>query len=223
MSDNIIDLTKRIRDLQNRPEQITPVEEYDLGQTGILMDPSLKLDVLTQHAAKQFTNGDLSTYKIHRLLDILRSIHQGIVPCLDLKSTIHVRQITEGGDNPQYSVYMWTMPIARMSEEQPAKTNRYSYQIEVRMLDIKEGSVTKEGWIYPVENMEFSFSEDEVITTRTARHLVSSMNNLIKINGGTARITDDGGYLVALPYGPKLAYVIMLSLEQPIVLTPKDS
>ena len=223
MENNIFDFTKHLQQLKAASEKPIPLEGYALPNTSILMDPALQLDLLVMEAAGNFINGDLEANKIHRLLTLLKYIYEGFMPKFELKSNIVTRQLPGEKSLTSYSVYAWAMMMERMRTEDPEATApfRPSYQLELQLMEFDDDFVIDKGTIYPQEWMEFTFSDDEVITKRIPRHFIKKMNNLVRINGGQGVLTDDG-YLVVLPYGGKLGVMIALVLEHPITLLPED-
>lgn len=223
MNDNIVDFAQRVQLLREKDESPIPLEDYQLPNTDILMDPSMKLNILLQHTADRFMAGDMDAYKIHRLLSIMDHLFAGFMPAYDLKTTMVVRQLPTETAPTEFSVYSWGIGMERMMsrDDEPMKFCP-SYQMEAQLIEVEEGTVTKRGTIYPEDWMEFEFAEDDIITARTPRHFIRRMNDLVKINGGKGIVTQEGSYLVMLPYAPRLAYMVVLALENPITLIPVD-
>ncbi|MNC15561.1 hypothetical protein D3C76_1006160 [compost metagenome] len=224
MDNNIVDFTTRFQLKKELAEKPVPLEGYQLPNSEILMDPSLKLNVLLQHSADKFLDGDMDAYKIHRLLSLMAHVYAGFVPTFDLKTSMVIRKLPTEASPTDFSVYSWGIAMDRMlnRENEETPSFRPSYQLEAQLIEVDEGTVTKVGTIYPDEWMDFSFAEDDIITARTPKHFIRRMNDLVKINGGKGILTSEGGYLVALPYGGRLAYMIALVIENPIVLLPED-
>jgi len=224
MTNNIVDFTQHVQLLRANAEQPIPVEDYQLPNSDILMDPSLKLDILLRHASNRFLDGDMEAYKIHRLLDLMQFLYNGFIPTYDLTTAMVVRRLPNESPPTDYSVYSWGIALDRMinKADNTPMPFRPSYQLEAQLIEIEEGSVTKAGSIYPEDWMEFTFPEDDIITARTARHFVRRMNELIKINGGKASFLEGGWYVVEIPYGPRMAYMVALVLENPITLIPVE-
>jgi hypothetical protein len=224
MDNNIVDFTHRFQMKKDLAEKPVPLEGYQLPNSEILMDPSLKLGILLQHTADKFLDGDMDAYKIHRLLTLMNHIYDGFVPTFDLKTSMVIRKLPTEESPTDFSVYSWGIAMDRMinKDNSVAPGFRPSYQLEAQLIEVDEGTVTKVGTIYPDDWMEFEFAEDDIITQRTPKHFIRRMNDLVKTNGGKGIVTSEGSYLVALPYGGKLAYMIVLALENPIKLLPED-
>lgn len=224
MTDNIVDFTTRLQQMRIDAEKPKAIDDYQLPNTSILMDPALQLGILVQHTADRFLNGDLEANKIHRLLIFIQYIFDGLMPKFDLKTNVVVRKIPNEDSLTSYSVYCWGMPMERMRSNEGGVANEFrpSYQIEAQLMEFDEGTTIDKGTIYPEDWMEFEFSVDDEITKRTPRHFIKQMNSLVRINGGQGIVTDDGGYLIALPYGGRLGVMIVLKIEHSIKLIPKD-
>lgn len=225
MTDNIVDFTKRLQKIKADAAKPIAIDKYQLPNSSILMDPALQLDLLVQVAADSFISGDLEANKVHRLLTLIQFLYVGFSPQFDLKTCTVTRTLPEEErDLTSYSVYNWAMPMDRMrvNEGDIENHRKFSYQIEAQLVDIGDtDTVIDKGTIYPEDWMEFDIEPDAVITKRTARRFVKQMNELVRINGGQGILTDDG-YLVFLPYGGKLAMMVVLVLENPIKLIPED-
>lgn len=224
MNDNIVDFTSRLQKMKIDAEKPVALEDYELPNTSILMDPALQLDILVQHAADRFLNTDMEANKIHRLLTAVQYVFHGLMPKFELKTNIITRKLPIEKTLTAYSVYCWGMGMDRMRTDanEVATQFRPSYQIEAQLMEFEEDTVIDRGTIYPEDWMEFTFEADDVITKRTPRHFIKQMNSLVRINGGQGVLTDDGGYLIVLPYGGQLGVMIALKLEHPIVLMPED-
>jgi hypothetical protein len=225
MNDNIVDFTSRLQKMKIDAEKPVALQDYELPNTSILMDPALQLDILTQHAADRFLNGDMEANKIHRLLNCVKYVFEGLMPKFELKTNIITRMLpNQERTLTAYSVYCWGMSIDRMRSNAGDVVSEFrpSYQIEAQLMEFEEGTTIDRGTIYPEDWMEFTHEVDDAITKRTPRHFIKQMNSLVRINGGQGVLTDDGGYLVALPYGGQLGVMIALKLENPITLIPVE-
>lgn len=224
MNDNIVDFTTRLQQMKIDDETPKAIDDYQLPNTSILMDPALQLGILVQHTADRFLNGDLEANKIHRLMTVIQYIFDGLMPKFDLKTNVIVRKIPSEDSLTPYSVYCWGMPMGRMRSDEGEEDIEFrpSYQIEARHMEFDEDTIIDKGTIYPEDWMEFKFSVDDEITKRTPRHFIKQMNNLVRINGGQGTMTDDGGYLIALPYGGHIGVMVALKIEHPITLIPED-
>lgn len=222
--DNIVDFTKHLQKMKINAEKPVALKDYELPNTAILMDPALQLDILVHHAAGRILDGDLEANKVHRLLTFMRYIFDGLMPKFDLKTNVVTRKLPGEDSLTSYSIYCWGMPMNRMRSNAGDVVNEFrpSYQLEAQLMEFEEGTTIDKGTIYPEDWMEFEFSVDDEITKRTPRHFIRQMNSLVRINGGQGVLTDDGGYLIALPYGGRLGVMIVLKIEHPIKLIPED-
>lgn len=219
MSDNIVDFTQRLQSKATSNIAI-PVEAYQLGAQALVMDPCFQLDYMSKLATGEFASGDVSAAKIHRLLRVMRYLYEGVVLPFDLRSHVAVRHRPDQKQSIAFSVYNWAMPLDRMAAEPEGK--RFSYQLEVGLIELEDMGRLEPCGIYPPEWMGFDIPEDDVMTARFPKHIIKKMNELVVINSGRGVITEDGAYMIALPDSGIHALVAILELERPIRLLPED-
>lgn len=220
MSDNIVDFTQRLQQSKAASNLAIPVEAYQLGTRALLMDPHFQLDYMTQVAASEYAAGEMGAPKIHRLLRVMQYLYQGVVLPFDLRSHVVVRHQPGQKQSLSYSVYNWAMPMGRISAEPTGK--RFSYQLEVGLIQLDDMALLEPCGIYPPEWMGFDIPEDDVMTARFPKHIIKKMNEMVVINSGRGMITEDGAYMIALPDSGIHALVVTLELERPIRLLPED-
>ncbi len=220
MNDNVVDFTKRLQQLHTETEHPVVIDEYRLDAAGLIMDPSLQLDTLLHRACGKFSNGELDQANIHRLLAILKYVYEGVLPAFNLKMNTIPRKYPNEEGITQWSVYTWGMDFDRMRAIDPkALAFEPSYELEARVIEFDEATVIDKGTIYAVDRMIFDIGTDDCMTSRLPRHFISRMNSLVSINGGCGVLSDDGSYMVVLPWGGRLGLVVELALEKPITLT----
>jgi len=220
MSDNIIDFTQHLQQSRPNPNHAILVKSYELGPQSLLMDPSFQLDALQNIAFGELTSGEYHAPKIHRLLRVMQYLYQGVVLPFDLRSHVVVRHQPGQKHSLAYSVYNWAMPIGRISAEPTGK--RFSYQLEVGLIQLDDMALLEPCGIYPPEWMGFEIAEDDVMTQRLPKHLIKKMNELVVINSGRGILTTDNLYRAILPDSGIHALIITLELEHPITLLPED-
>lgn len=222
MSDNVVDITQRLKQIKADTNLAVPVEAYRLDSKALLMDVSFQVDYLLDIATHEYASGELNASNIHRLLKIFQYLYTGVVLPFEARSYVVVRHLPGEKESIAYSVHNWAMPLERIADIPQEEAKRFSYRLEVGLIELEDKALLEPCSIYPPEWMRFDIPEDDAITERFPKHIIKKMNELVAINSGRGILAADGTYMMVLPSSDRFALVAMFELERPIAILPED-
>lgn len=222
MSDNVVDITQRLKQIKADTNLAVPVEAYRLDSKALLMDVSFQVDYLLTIATHEYASGELNASHIHRLLKVFQHLYTGVILPFEARSYVVVRHLPGEKDSIAYSVHNWAMPLERMANTPQEEEKRFSYRLEAGLIELDDKALLEPCSIYPPEWMDFDIPEDDAITARLPKHIVKKMNELVVTNSGRGILASDGTYTIVLPSSERFSLVVVLELDRPIALLPED-
>jgi hypothetical protein len=214
---NVFDLSDHVKKLQANQDRPVPLEDYNLPNTRLLMDPALQLSMLSAHSIDEFVDGQFEAAKIHRMFTLLKFMFNGVAPEFDLATGFAVRENNIEKKAFSHSIYAYGHALARVkTDDDGVTTCVHSFEIEVSHCEFDGDDSIDSGIFFPVEEMRLDIPKESCMSVHTARHFIRKMNELIQINGGFGAYVENG-YAVAIPYSGMVGTLIFIRFENPIV------
>ena len=198
---------------KRQPADVFPVaiQEYALPGSAMLMEANTQLDLITLCAQQDVMDGNVRGLKVQRFINVLKFMFHGVSLPFLTHSNFIVRSLPVESPS-SLSVYGWVSVMPTPEELADPRAFDPELKIEVGIMDFENESDIVKNMICDDSKMTFPVKG---ISERIPKSIIKSMNNLVRINGGTG-YRADGGYFIVIPYSGKYGLYVFATLLEPI-------